>query len=523
MSTTRRSILTSAIIVSVLFTVSRLLGFVRRAVFGYYFGAATLQADAYAIVMPISDLVFQVIAGGAVGSAFIPTFAAYFADEECPDEARAWHLFAAVLNLIVLLTTIVAGAVAIFAPQVIELLFAERMAANPDLLEISVQLLRVMLISTVIFGASGVVMAALNARHHFTMPALAAVIYNVGIIIGTIVFAPNVIGVGIGAVVGSLGHLVVQVPDLRRVGAVYRPILTLTDRAVQEVLRLMAPRVLGLSFSYLNWLVMPFIAQTMVDGSLAALSFGLAVMLMPQSALGQALGVVSFPTFATLAANNKFAEMRSILSNTLRLITFLGLPITIGLILLRQPLIAFAFQRGNFTERDTELVAWALLWFAFALVALAMIEVVARAFYALKDTLTPVLIGGLQLAMMFGFGYWFGRIIFPAQGWLGLGGVALGFSIANWIEIVLLLWLLHGKMGGIGGTHLWNGVSRMAIATAVMGGGVWILVSATASLPALLQLIIGTGGGVLVYFGVCHLLKLDEVGRFLAPFSRRIG
>ncbi|MCI0395867.1 MAG: murein biosynthesis integral membrane protein MurJ, partial [Chloroflexi bacterium] len=392
---------------------------------------------------------------------------------------------------------------------------------EPALLPMTVALMRVMLLSAVIFGVSGVMMGALNARQHFLLPAVAPIIYNLGIIAGAVLFAPNVMGLAIGTVSGALGHLAIQLPGLRRQQAHYTPVLSLRDPGVRQVLRLMAPRILGLSFGQLNHLVTQFLAQSMALGSIPALGLAWRVMIMPQGIIGQALGIASFPTFATLAARSELPEMRRILADTLRLILFFSLPASVLLVVLRQPIVTVLFERGQFGAESTGFVAWALLFYSASLVGLAATEVISRAFYALEDTLTPVVAGGLQLAAMIAGGLWLSNQLFPALGWLPLGGLALAYSLSALLEVAALLWWLRRKMGGIDGRRLLDGLWRMALASLLAAGATWLVQRRLANSPALVQLLAGTAAGGAAYLAGCLTLKVEEIRQLLA-YSQRL-
>ncbi len=515
----RSQVLRSVTIVAILFVISRVLGFVRGAVILAIYGVDSLEVNAYEIASRFPDAIFFIIAGGAIGSAFIPTFAAYFVED---DEAGGWRLFSAVINLITVLLIIVCGIVAILAKPFLVLLYGPLMAAQPGLLELTAAQMQIMLISTVIFGASGVIMAALNARQHFVLPAVAPILYNVGIIAGTLLTQPNIMGVAIGTVVGALAHLLIQLPGLVRQRAQYQFLLTIRDRGVNQVIRLMIPRVLGLSFSQLNHFTIQILGQTMLFGSIPALSNGWRILMLPQGAIGQALGIVAFPTFATLAARNALTEMRRILADTLRLILFLGIPVTVIFALLSRPIVSVLFERGEFDPAATELVAWALAFYAVGLVALAALEVISRAFYSLKDTWTPVLAGGVQLAVMAVLAYWLSFVVFANRGWLELGGLALAVSFSSTLEALGLLWLLRRKLRGINGRDMLDGLWRMCLAGMVMAGAVYLVVRQTAETPALWQAVAGGLVGGAAYMIVTGFLRVREL-RYLVQFlSRRL-
>jgi putative peptidoglycan lipid II flippase len=396
----------------------------------------------------------------------------------------------------------------------------ELMAGNPDLLDLTVQMTRVMLISPIIFGVSGVVMAALNARQHFLLPALGPIIYNLGIIGGVMLGAPNAMGLAVGTVVGAAGHLAIQLPALRWQEAQYSPILTLRDAGVRQTLWLMGPRILGLSFSQLNHLVIPPLAQMMASGSIRALDLGWRLMILPHGILGQALGIAAFPTFAALAAQNNLAEMRRILADSLRLVFFLGLPVTLLMMLLRQQIAILLFLRGDCDLMCADFIAWALLFYAPGMVALIGIELISRVFYALSDTKTPVLAGFLQLALLIALAQAFSYLLFPWLGWLPLGGLALGSSLSNILEVGALLWLLRRKLAGLDGRRLLDGFWRISLAGLLTLAAIWPLQSLLAGVAPLWQLLAVTAVAGLVYLAAVYLLRLSEMTIMLQAAGR---
>jgi putative peptidoglycan lipid II flippase len=522
----RGQVFRAAGLVAALALVSRLLGLGREIVVRQYLGVATVEATAFDVASRFPEAIFLIVAGGAIGSAFIPTFTAYFARD---DEAGAWRLFSAVLNLITVITTLIAIAVAILAEPFVTFFYAENIAQEPALLPLTALLMRVMLLSPIIFGVSGIVMAALNARRHFLLPALAPSVYNVAIIAGGLVGAwlggtplAAALGLALGTVAGALGHLLVQLPGLRRHHARYQPILTLNDTGVRQVLRLMGPRVLGLSFSEINKFIILFLTGAMPLGTLPSLNAAFRILIMPQGILGQALGIAAFPTLAALAARSAYQEMRHILSDSLRLILFLGLPATVLLVMLAEPYVAVLFERGLFDASATAMVAAALRFYAVGLIALTAIEIVARAFYSLSDTLTPVLAGGLQIVTMWGLSLWLRDAVFPALGWPPLGGLALGFSLSNVIEVVALLWLLRGRLGGLNGRALLSGAWRMGAAAAVMAAGIALLLPRLAAAGDLARAVVGTAIGGALYLLMCWLLRVAEWQRIGGALRSRL-
>ncbi len=518
----KSQVIRAAGIVGAATLVSRLLGLVKTMVITAYLGLE-LEARAYTTASAFPEAIFFIVAGGAIGSAFIPTFAAYFARD---DEAGGWHLFSAVINLITLTVTVLSLAAVIFAPQLIAVFVPELIQEEPALLPLTARLMRIMLLSAIIFGTSGVIMGTLQARQHFLLPALAPIIYNLGIIGGAVVGAQTPLGTATGmawgTVIGALGHLFIQLPGLKLKGARYSFVLTVRDPGVRRVLKLMSPRVLGLSFSQVNNFIILYLSGLITPESVPAARYAMTIMLMPQGILGQAMGIAAFPTMATLAAQAAWDEMRRIVSDSLRLLLFLALPAAVLLMLLGRPLITVLFQRGQFDAQNAELVAWALLFYAIGLVALAALEVVARSFYALGDTLTPVLAGGVQIGMMAALSPWLINVVFPAWGWHPLGGLALGFSLSNFVEVGVLMWLLRRKMGGLNGRSLLDGLWRMGLASLLMVGAVWLTLTWLERSGALWQALLGGLAGGTAYLLAGLGLQIAEIQQIWQYGRRRL-
>ena len=325
----------------------------------------------------------------------------------------------------------------------------------------------------------------------------------------------------IGAVVGALGHLAIQLPGLRHRRVTYRFSFNIRTSGVLQVLRLMPPRLLGLAFGRINFIVTQFLGQMMLLGSIRALELSWRLMFMPISVIGQALGIASFPTLSTLAAQGNYPLLRRILAETLRLSFFLSLPATVLLVIETRPFVSTLLQYGAFDATDTDLVVVALSFYALGMAALAAIEVVARAFFALEDTWTPTIAGAVQLGLMVLLATWFSRALFPAWGLLPLGGIALGASVANWLETGALLWLLRRRLGGIDGRLLFDGLWRLLLAALIMAAVTVGVNALLAGSPPLLQLLAGSFTGGVVYLAAAWMLRVAELQQ-AAILARRL-
>lgn len=450
-----RRIARAATVVMVGFVLSSAAGLASQILVSRAFGTEA-ELDAFYAANRIPELLFTLIAGGALSSAFLPTFTGFLTRD---DREGAWRLTSSIANL----AAITLGAISVLAwfaaPWLVRHVLAPGFT-DPAQIQLTTSLLRVMLLSPVIFGLSGLLMATLNAHQHFALPALAPASYRLGWIIGLLAFVPRwgIHGLAWGAVLGAALHLLVQLPALLRFQPRYQPILGLRDPAVHHVGKLMAPRLLGAAVVQINFLVNTIIASAQPEGSLTSINFALQIMIMPQAAIAQAIAIAALPTFSAQAARGHLSEMRRSLAGTLRGVLFLSLPASLGLMLLRRPIIALLFQRGEFDVSSTEMVAWALLWYAAGLVGHALLEIVVRAFYALHDTRTPVLVGAgaMSLNVIFSLAFSAG---FERLGWAPHGGLALANSLATALECSLLLFLMRKRLSGLGLRHAWKGLA----------------------------------------------------------------
>jgi len=496
----------AASLIMLLFLVSRALGLLREIVIARQFGTSA-EMDAYLAAFRLPDFLFYVVAGGALGSAFIPVFTGCLTRQDLPG---AWRLASAVINWIILILTGLGGLAAIFAPWLVQTFFADFTPAQQAL---TIELMRWMLISTVIFGVSGVVMGILNAHHHFFLPALAPVIYNTAIILGAWLLGPiwGVRGLAAGVVLGAVGHLLVQLPGLTYSERLrYQPTLAWRNAGLHEVARLMGPRVLGLAAVQLNFVVNTVLAAGLSTGSLTALNYGWIIMLLPQGIIAQSMATALFPTLATLAAKEEWVELRRIFALTLRHLLFLTLPAAVGLIVLSKPLVRLLLERGKFGPDSTAATAWALSFFSLGLVGHALVEIATRTFYALKNTKTPVGIGVAAILINIGLS-WLLLRLFAGWSWSPHGGLALANSIAVTLEMVVLLVLLRPLMGGLAEPGLGRAIGKMSLAAGGMALALWLLLPLLPTDPSWMGGVFGIMVGGIVYLGLTYTFGVDEI------------
>lgn len=499
---------TATFILALSFLGSRILGLVRNAVLGSVFGTSP-DLDAYFAAFRLPDLVFQLLAGAAMGSAFIPSFASLWRKE---DTKGAWYMASSVLNLVLLSSIIVALSLFFASPWVVPLLVP---GFSPQGQAMTVELTRIMLASSVFFSAGGIVTGILNARYHFLAPALAPLGYNLSIIGGALVLSGpfGVGGPAVGVSVGAALHLLIQLLGLARQKMSYSFTIDLSDPGVREVGRLMTPRVLGMAAAQGNFLIATLLASNLGEGSLAALNYAWALMMMPLGVFGMAISTAFFPALAETAAAEQMVAFRRGLTVSLRMILFLTIPASMGLIILGEPLIALLFQRGLFGQESTQAVAWALLFYSVGLFAHAMLEVLARGFYAIHDTRTPLAfsVGGMLINL---------ALSLILMGYLSHGGLALAMSLAAVFEALGLLATLHFRLGGLDLRGLGSSTFKTTLASAIMAVALvassWIKIyPGNPTALILVQVVGGTVLGGLVFLAAARMLGSREMRALL--------
>ena len=518
-----RQIARAAGIVMLAYVASGVLGIVRNSAIAAAFGAGA-ESDAFVAAQRVPEMLFVLVAGGALGSAFIPVFTRFLA---AGDEDAAQRLANGVITLVMAVAGALALIAFVLADPIVRHLLMRGAVRSTQLL--TVELLRIMLLTVIIFGVSGLVMGVLNARQHFLAPAFAPSMYNLGLIFGALVLARggNIHGLAWGAVIGAGLHMAIQLPVLLRMDFRYRPSLSLRIPGVSEVLLLMGPRVLGLGVVQIVFWVNTALASGMMKGSLVALNWAFTLMFTVIGVVGQSVGTAVFPTLSTLSAQQDAGDFRRTLSGALSSVLFLSIPAGIGMAVISQPLVALLFERGEWTSTDTAGTAWALALFSIGLAGHTVLEILVRAFYALHDTWTPVKVGtaamllniALALALIRAFGYPDSTNF--ARG--PFGGLALAMSIATALESTTLWIILRRRIGGIDERRVLGGAARTLVASALMAAGAWGYLHLLPDLAVLFRVVGAMGIGAVIFWIAALWLDVEEAEMVPRLVLRRVA
>ncbi len=465
----RSSTFLNSLIVMGGYLLSRVTGLVRDVVISYRFGTSD-ALGAYTAAFRVTDLLYMVIIGGALGSTFIPLFIQVWNRD---GSERAWHLASAVVTWALALLALASALLWVLAPRLVVWFFSGP-DTGADELALTAQIMRLFLLSPLLLGLGGLAMAALNAHDRFTLPALAPATYNLGIIGGALFLAPalGIWGLAWGVVIGAAIYLLVQLPGLWRLGMRLRLTLGRGMRELGTIARQMTPRVFGQAASQISLLVTAALTTQLDDGlsKLAGLNYAYQLMLLPYGIFSLSLSTVAFPLLARLFAEGQQQELIANVRRTLGTILFLTLPAAAALLALAVPLVRLLFQRGDFDETSLLYTFVPLLGYALVLPAFASSEILIRTFYAMQRTWTPVLVGLLQVGLNLGLGS-----AAIALGY-GVGALALAFSVANMLEALLLALLLKRLLPDIWKERalLWSILGAL-LGALLLGGGLWLV------------------------------------------------
>jgi putative peptidoglycan lipid II flippase len=505
--TSNRALARAGIVVSGAFLVSRVLGWVRVVVIVNTFGAGR-ELDAFFAAFRLPDLIFQLVAAGALSSALIPIVAGLLANDE---HQRAWRVVSTVTNLMLGALAVLAIVIGLAAPLIVPTFTA---GFTPEQTAQTVDLTRIMILSPVFLALGSVATSLLNAQGRFGAAAFAPIVYNVVIILGTILLAEpmGVTGVAVAVVAGSIGHLLVQLPAVLGLGFRHTSRVELEDPQARKALTLMAPRAVGLGATQITFVVVTAVASTLGTGAITVFNTAFTLLQIPIGVIGVPLGVVVFPALSREAAVGRTEEFVGLLSRGLRLLIFVMLPIAGLGIVLRREVVDLLFGYGGFDAAALDLTGATLVAFLVGLTAHAMIAILARAFYAQQDTMTPVLAGLTSVAVNI-------ALAVVLSGSLGLPGVGLAIAIGAWLEFGILLVVMKRRVRElavrpivlVAARSLLATIAASGVAFALHGGLVLVGGDAPGKVELVVRMVIVGAVGLATYALLAFALRIPEL------------
>jgi putative peptidoglycan lipid II flippase len=515
-----RSMARSAAVVGGATVLSRIMGLVRDIVLAGVLGTS-VSADAFFAAFRIPNVLRRMFAEGSLAAAFIPVFTEIQSRE---GRQAALDLGYVVLSWLLLLLFCLSAAGILFAPQVVHLL-TPGWIDDPGKFSLTVSLTRIMFPYILLVSLMALAMGILNAQGHFATPALAPVLLNLAMIASAVwasrALAEPAFGVAVGVIIGGIVQVLFQIPSLWKRGFRYRWNLPLHHPELKRVRRLFLPSVFGSAVYQVNMVIITILASLLPHGSLSYLYYADRLFQFPLGVFAIAFGTAALPLMSRHAAEKDLGALQRTLSYAFRQVSLIMIPSTVALIVLREPLISLLFQRGRFDHLATTMSALALMYYGLGLWFVAEIRVVTPAFYALKDTLTPMKVASLAVA----FNLFFCIVLMRP---LGHCGLALALSLSSIFQFGILVWKLRPRLRGPQWLELFGPLPRTILASIGMGIICWLITRGVDWLgpapfyekAAILGVSIGLG--MVAYGTFLYFLKVRELHALANTFMSLI-
>ena len=517
------SIAVAAILVAASSLVSRLLGLLRDRILAGQFGAGE-QLDIYYAAFRVPDLLFNLIVLGALSAGFIPIFSGLIKNSKdpknAPENKEAWLLATNIINILSIFL-IALSLIGIFlAPLFVRLITP---GFSPEAQFETANLTRIMFLSPLFLGISGVLGGILQSFRRFFIYSLAPILYNLGIIAGALYFSNlwGLNGLAYGVVLGAFLHMAIQIPAVKILGYRYSFKIAWRDKATRQIGRLMIPRTMSLAITQIDLLVTTIIASGLAAGSLTIFNLANNLQSFPVGIFGVSFAIAAFPALSQNAFDLK--KLEASFSSTMRQILFFVIPATVFLITLRAQIIRVILGSGAFNWQDTILSMNTLALFSISLFAQASAPLLVRVFYARHNSKTPFYLGIFTVTANVIL-----SILLAKR--MGVAGLALAFSISSILNFILLWGWLHFKVGDLGISKI--SASALKFSASAVGAGiviqlmklvVWPFIDMTTFLGVFVQLGASVIFGIAAYGVFCYLFGAEELTTFLDAIARRLS
>jgi putative peptidoglycan lipid II flippase len=507
-----RRVTRAAGVVGVATLLSRIFGYVRDMVLASFFGAG-MTADAFIAAFRIPNLLRRLFGEGSLSIAFVPVFTETLLKGGREDGLR---LASSALKLLLVCLSVVAIIGVVVAPLIIQAV-APGFSSLPEKMHLTVTLTRIMFPYVVLIGLVALCMGILNVLGHFAAPAIAPVLLNlamIGAVFAVSRFSDSatvqVIGLAGGVLLGGLLQLVLQLPYLVKHGVRFWAQSGLWHPAMKKVGILMLPTIFGAAVYQINILVGTLLASLLPEGSVSYLYYADRLVQFPLGIFAQAAATAVLPSLSRQAANGDHAGMGDTFGHAMSMVLFVTIPAMVGLIVLRDPIVALLFKRGAFDAHTTRLTSDALLYYALGLWAFAAVRIVVSTFYAMQDTRTPVKTAPVSIAVNILLGV-------VLMGPMKHCGLALATSLASMVNLLLLVLVIRNKLGLISWRLIFSSCIKTLAASGLMALGVTMACSLlippetdVGSLRLLAGLVTGIIGGIVIFSAAAWKMKIPE-------------
>jgi len=496
---------------------SRLTGLIREVLVPNLIGVNEV-ADAYNLAFKVTGLMYDLLVGGAISAALIPILSGYIAKK---DEENGWKAVSTFINVVLVAMICVCFAGIFFAPQLVTLMAQNSNNVN---IPLATDLTRILFPSVAFLMMAGLSTGVLNSYQRFAAAAYGPTIYNIGSALSIFLFAKSrwgVKGVAFGVMCSALIYFLFQFSFARKNFKLYRPKLFLKHDGFKKLYKLAIPSLMSSGVVQINLIVTSSFALQFFEGSLTALNAADRTWQMPYGVFAQGMGIAMLPSLSSYFAVGKVEEYKNTLMKGIKSVLFMTIPAGVGFIVLREPVIRTLFAHTNeFNEETVAITAGILMFFSVALLSQSIVTILNRAFYAVNDTKTPLIIGITTIVLNFTLSN-----VFMRYTNLGVNGMALSYSTVSAINAVLLIALLNKKMDGIYIRKLFVFLAKTIPAALIMGGVLYFIngIISSESSSTLIQFVDLLGKvliGIVLYFSVVLLFKIEEVEKYKTTIIR---
>ncbi|MBI4037271.1 murein biosynthesis integral membrane protein MurJ [Candidatus Daviesbacteria bacterium] len=511
LSTRQTSILSGATVLMVTVATSKILGLVRDRLLAHSFTPD--QTAMFLAAFRLPDLMFQLLIFGAVSVAFIPVFTDYLQDE---GEKEAFHFASDILNIVLVMFVLVSLVVIVLAPFLTNLIVP---GFSPHQKQLTAELTRIIMLGQILLVVGSFFVGICQSYQRFIIPALAAVFYNVGIILGIIFLVPvwGIFGPAFGVIIGASLHVLVQMPLVSSLGFRHKLSFNLKSHGIREIIRLMSVRTIGVAVEQVNETVGIVLASLISASSVTYLAFAQHLQTVPIGLFGATLAQAALPVLSLERAKKEEGGFKTTLLTTMHQIMFLSLPAAAILIVLRIPAVRLVFGASRFDWTATVLTGKTLAFLSLGLVAQSVMLLLVRGFYALKDTKTPVVVSVVSVALNIILSILF-VVIWKWEIW----SLGLSYSAAAIVSVLMLLFALNKKLGGLHWKELYLPSMKMIAAALAAALALYIPIKlldqlvfdTTKTVNLLILTSIASVFGLSVYLFLVWLLKVKELETF---------
>ena len=513
----KNSVKVAAVIVMTSIFISRILGFVREMLIASIFGRG-IETDAFYAAFTIPDVMFYLLIGGTLSSAFIPVFMSYIAKD---DEQKGWDIASNFTNIIMICLIIFTVLGMIFTPYLVPLVAYK---FKGEQLELTIRLTRIMFPAVAFTCLAGLQAGILNAYHKFLASSFGPIAYNLGIIFSLIVLGKSygIEGIAYGVVVSAFLNFIIQFFALSKKTLFYSWIFNLKQEGLNQIIRLAIPSIIGLSISQLNLIITQNMASGFDEGSITALRYANILMSLPVGIFAMGISTAIFPSLTRQVARDEMDDYKESFSLGIRTIFFITIPSSIGLLVLKDQIIRLLFANGQFNENDVRITAYVLLFFCIGIAFSGGVQLLIRGFYSIRDTITPLKIGAITIILNIIF-----NLLFIKFSNLGIGGLSLATSLVSIFNMIALFLIFNKKIHGVNGRRIAKSFTKTLISSTIMGGVIYTmstyaLFNTITKLGQTFEVFALMGIGILIFTLFSMLLKMEEMSYVVSIIKSKL-